>query len=80
MAENTNDNNNVAQGTSNVVSTTQTIFAKPFPDVSKIEVLTGQNFRRWQERVSTLLDMYGVALALTTAKPDSTTAAKQVDD
>ena len=30
--------------------------------------------------MSTLLDMYGVALALTTAKPDSTTAAKQVDD
>jgi len=33
MAENTNDNNNVAQGTLNVVSATQTIFAKPFPDV-----------------------------------------------
>ncbi|XP_068483448.1 uncharacterized protein [Phaseolus vulgaris] len=69
MAENTNDNNNATQGTSNVVFTTQTIFAKPFLDVSKIEVFTGQNFRRWQERVSTLLDMYKVALALTTSKP-----------
>ena len=80
MAKNTNGNNNAAQRTSNVVSATQTIFAKPFPDVSKIEVFTDQNFRRWQERVSTLLDMYGVALALTTAKPDSTTPTKQVDD
>jgi len=80
MAENTDNNNKTATGPSNVVSTTQTIFAKPFPDVSKVEVFTGQNFRRWQERVSTLLDMYGVALALTTAKPDSTTIAKQVDD
>ena len=81
MAEKTNNNNNnTASGPSNVVSATQTIFARPFLDVSKIEVLTGQNFWRWQEGVSTLLDMYGVALALTTSKPDSTTAAKQVDD
>jgi len=79
MAENT-DNNNAAPETSNVVSTAETIFAKPFSDVSKIEVFTDQNFRRWQEGMSTLLDMYGVALALTTSKPDSTTAAKQVDD
>jgi len=79
VAENT-DNHNVAPGTSNVVSATQTIFAKSFPDVSKIEVFTGQNFLRWQERVSTLLDMYGIALALTTSKPDSTTVTKQVDD
>jgi len=35
------DNDNAALGTSNVVSATQTIFAKPFPDVSKIEVFTG---------------------------------------
>jgi len=80
MAENTNDNNNVAQRTSNVVSATQTIFTKPFPDFSKIEVFTSQNCRCWEERVSTLLDMYEVALALTTSKPDSTTTAKQVDD
>jgi len=80
MAKNTDNNNNVAPGTSNVVSATQTIFAKPFPDVSKIEVFTRQNFRRWQERVSTLLDMYEVVLAFTTSKPDSTTATKQVDD
>ena len=80
MAENTNNNDNLAPGPSNVVSATQTIFAKPFPDVFKIEVFTGQNFWRWQERVSTLLDIYEVALALTTAKPDWTTTAKQVND
>jgi len=44
MAENTNNNDNTAPGPSNVVSTKQTIFAKPFPDVSKIEVFAGQNF------------------------------------
>jgi len=65
---------------SNTISATKTIFAKPFPNVSKIEVFTDQNFRRWQERVSTLLDMYEVSLALTTSKPDSSTVAKQVDD
>jgi len=57
----------------------QTIFAKPFSDVSKIEVFTGKNFQRWQERVSTLLDMYGVAFAFTTSKPDPSTTAKQID-
>jgi len=60
-------------------SGTPTIFAKPFPDVSKIEVFSGQNFRRWQEHVSTLLDMYGVAMALSTSKPDES-SAKQVED
>jgi len=80
MVENTNNNNNTALETSNVVFPTQIIFTKPFSDVSKIEVCIGQNFRRWQERVSILLDMYGVALTLTTSKPDSSTTAKQVDD
>jgi len=59
--------NNTVPDMSNGASGTSTIFAKPFPDVSKIEVFSGQNFRRWQERVSTLLDMYGVASALTTS-------------
>jgi len=80
MTDKTDKTNNAASETSNTIFATQTIFVKPFPDVSKIEVFTGQNFRRWQERVSTLLDMYGVALALTTSKPDSITVAKQVDD
>jgi len=45
MAENVDNNNNVAPETSNVVSATQAIFVKPFPDVSKIEVFTGHNLR-----------------------------------
>jgi len=80
MVDTTDKTNNAAPKTSNTVSATQTIFLKPFSDASKIEVFTGQNFLCWQERVSTLLDMYGVSFALTTSKPDSITTAKQVDD
>jgi len=80
MSDKTDKNNNSTPKTSNVIFATQPIFAKPFPDVSKIEVFTGQNFRRWQECMSTLLDMYEVAFALTTSKPDSRTNVKQVDD
>ena len=72
------NNNNSALETSNVIFATQTIVAKPFPDVSKIEVFTGQNFRRWQERMSTLLDMYEVSFALRTSKPDPSTTTKQI--
>ncbi|WVZ07142.1 hypothetical protein V8G54_020488 [Vigna mungo] len=39
------------------------VFAKSLSNVSKIEVFSRQNFRRWQECVSTLLDMYGVVVA-----------------
>jgi len=57
-----------------------TIFAKLFLDVSKIEVFSGQNFRCWQERVSTLLDMYGVGSTLMTSIPDTSSPAKQIED
>uniref|UniRef100_A0A0R0EA51 Uncharacterized protein n=1 Tax=Glycine max TaxID=3847 RepID=A0A0R0EA51_SOYBN len=53
-------------------------FAKSLPDVSKIEVLTSQNFRRRQERVRTLLDMHGVVFALSTPKPDAAIDANQL--
>ena len=46
--------------------------SKPFPDVSKIEQFNGDNFKRWQERVFSVLDMHGVAFALTDAKPVET--------
>jgi hypothetical protein len=52
-------------------STTIT-YAKQFPDVTKIEVFGGQNFRRWHERVLSILDMYGVASALSEPQPPST--------
>ena len=57
-----------------VVSTTATIYsppvpmllayAKPFPDISRIEVFSDQNFKRWQERIFSILDMHGVAWLL----------------
>jgi len=53
-------------------------FAKLLPDVSKIEVFTGQNICRWQERTHTLLDMHGVIFALSTPKPDSAIDAGQL--
>ena len=36
-------------------------YAKPFPDISKIEVFSGQNFKCLQERIYSTLDMHGVA-------------------
>jgi len=55
-----------------------TIFAKLLLDVSKIGVFTGQNFRRWQKHVHTLLDMHGVVFALSTPKPDVAADANQL--
>ena len=52
-----------------VVTMPQVTFAKPFPDISRIEVFNGENFKRWQERIFTVLDMHGVAFALTTPRP-----------
>jgi len=74
-----NNNNNPTTLENQNSSRTPTVFVKPFTDVSKTEVFSVQNFRRWQERVSTLLDMYGVAMALSTSKPDES-SAKQVED
>ncbi|XP_071928182.1 uncharacterized protein [Coffea arabica] len=51
-------------------------FAKPFLDVSKIEIFTNENFKRWQERVHSLLDIHGVAYALTESQPSATADAK----
>ena len=48
-------------------------YAKPFPYISRIEVLSGQNYKRWQERIYSTLDMHRVAWLLTTenALPNS---------
>ena len=46
-------------------------YAKPLPDVSKIEVFEGKNFKRWQERVYSILDMHSMAWALTDVKTDA---------
>ena len=39
-------------------------YAKPFSNISKFEVFNGHNFKRWQERIFSILDMHGVAFAL----------------
>lgn len=54
-------------------------YAKPFPDISKIEMFCGQNYKRWQERVYSVFDMHGVATALTHLKPDSTVDPTQLE-
>ena len=41
-------------------------YAKPFLDIFRIEVLFGQNFKCWQERIYSTLDIYGVAWLLFT--------------
>ena len=41
-------------------------YAKPFPNISKIEVFSSQNFKCWQEHIYFTLDMHGVAWLLST--------------
>ena len=62
-----------------VTTTLPLTYAKPFPDVSKIEVFVNDNFKRWQERIFSLLDVHGVAYALTDPKPPLD-AGKQIQD
>ena len=40
-----------------------------FPDITGIEQFDGKNFRLWQKRVYTVLDLHGVADALTESAP-----------
>ena len=49
-----------------------------FPDTSRIETFGGQNFKRWQERVFSILDLHGMVFALTEPKPDAATDQKIV--
>ena len=58
---------------------TAVLFAKPFPNILKIEVFEGQNFQRWQELISSVLDMHGVVVALTYCKPSSVANPKEVE-
>nr|KYP33396.1 hypothetical protein KK1_045750 [Cajanus cajan] len=62
--------------------TTATTHTKTLPDVSKVKVFYGQNFRSWQECIHSILDMHGAAYALTISKPDSSTSASasKLDD
>ena len=39
-------------------------YAKPIPDISRIEVFASHNFKMWQELIYSTLDMQGVAWLL----------------
>ncbi|KAI5426814.1 hypothetical protein KIW84_032300 [Lathyrus oleraceus] len=54
-------------------------YVKPFPNVLKIEVFNGQNFCRWYEHVHSILDMDGVASAISEVKPVSSATQKIID-
>ena len=41
-------------------------YAKPFLDISRIEVFSSEHFNRWQEHIYSTLDMHGVAWLLST--------------
>ncbi|TYG75629.1 hypothetical protein ES288_D03G046900v1 [Gossypium darwinii] len=43
-------------------------YAKPFPTIFKFEVFDGDNFKRWNEYIFSILDMHRVAFALTKCK------------
>ena len=88
MAYQVNTNNTTNNSSDNVnnsnvqpsPTTAPISYAKPFPDVSKIEVFDGQNFKRWHERILSVLDMHGVADALTEPKPDSSAELKKLEN
>ncbi|XP_027124162.1 uncharacterized protein [Coffea arabica] len=48
----------------------------PFQMYPKIEIFANENFKRWQERVHSLLDIHGVAYVLTESQPSATADAK----
>ena len=50
-----------------------------FPDITRIEHFDGKNFRRWQERVYTILDLHGVADALTDSAPSTDSDQAQIN-
>ncbi|GAU51024.1 hypothetical protein TSUD_283680 [Trifolium subterraneum] len=85
MAEESNKSSPINDGTSSqqqqhdMVLVPTASYAKQFPDVTKIEEFDGQNFKRWQERVYSILDMYTVVNALTESKP-ATTATEKVTE
>ena len=68
-------NVNTSQPTSTLVVVVLPL-AKPFSDISKIEVFANENFKRWQERVLFFLDIHGVAYALTHTQLAPTIDAK----
>ncbi|GMI75535.1 hypothetical protein HRI_001222800 [Hibiscus trionum] len=56
------NNNTRVPGTIQVIP--NATFAKLIPDISKIEVFDGKNFKRWQDHIYSVLDMHEVAFVL----------------
>ena len=50
-------------------------FSELFLDISKIKMFDGQFFKRWQERVFSLLDIHAVAWALSEEKTNTNSDA-----
>ena len=69
----------VAGSASTTVSAPAAATVSKFLDTSRIETFGGQNFKRWQERVFSILDLHGMAFALTEPKPDAATDQKIVE-
>ncbi|EEF42606.1 conserved hypothetical protein [Ricinus communis] len=84
---------NVAASTANAVSNNTSLaalvatvqlmssrlYAKPFSDIAKIKVFGGQSYKRWQERVFSILDMHGIASAIRDPKLDPNVDPKQME-
>nr|XP_009587827.1 uncharacterized protein LOC104085489 [Nicotiana tomentosiformis] len=77
-AESTTDTTNIG-ATSTAPVPVALSYARPFPDVSNIEIFANKNFKRWQERIFSLLDIHGVAHALLHPQPSPNTDNKIVE-
>nr|XP_033511891.1 uncharacterized protein LOC117276675 [Nicotiana tomentosiformis] len=77
-AENTIDTTNI--GATSVAPVPVALsYARPFLDVSNIKISANENFKRWQERIFSLLDVHGVAHALLHPQPIPDTDNKIVE-
>ncbi|PHU22390.1 Fe-S cluster assembly factor, chloroplastic [Capsicum chinense] len=71
MVSNSTSGTSATEATPNVPVPVVLPYAKSFPDVSNIERFANKNFKRWQERIFSLLDVHGVVYALTQTQPDA---------
>ncbi|PHU17860.1 hypothetical protein BC332_13555 [Capsicum chinense] len=69
MTNNSTSDTSATEATPNTSVPVVLSYAKPFPDVSNIEIFASENFKRWQERIFLLLDVHGVAYALSQTQP-----------
>ncbi|XP_016450228.1 uncharacterized protein LOC107775070 [Nicotiana tabacum] len=77
-AENNTDTANIGV-TSAAPAPVALPYARSFPDVSIIEIFANENFKCWQERIFSLLDVHGVAHALLHPQPSADVDNKIVE-